>query len=288
MVGTNGTMVSISADGKTLREMNSPTSLNIRDVEIFGTKTWTVGRDSSGGEAVWFSTNGGQNWTKDFNTSDFYFAGDNVDSDLDRLTGIVSISSNEVLVSGTLRDGFQILLKRDEFGSWVDLFIDHSVEVTRLTSIAKTDTDSYVVTGNNGIVGVSFDAGETWNTTQLQTDTDISKVSCSDIVCFVAGDSGLLFLSNDGGASWEQISAPTGSNISAISLTTTELAYRIYVGDSVGRIYFSDDLGLNWVEQARRTTLPVLDIFMISESSGWASSGLQTGTSGSLLFQENP
>jgi photosystem II stability/assembly factor-like uncharacterized protein len=286
MVGSLGTLVLITNNGKTLKELVPPTNLNIRDGEITETKIWVVGKDPVGGESVWVSANNGLTWTKELNTSDFYFQGDHVDSDSDRLSAINLISETEVLVGGSLRDGLQVLLKRDQLGNWFDSLIEASQLVTRITSISKTD-DSFVVTGNSGMVAVSFDSGDTWTSSYVETGSDLNKVSCREVVCFVTGASGFIGLSTDSGFTWETATSPTQFDIYAVSLQLTIDAYRVYIGDSNGEIFYSDNLGLTWLSAGKKTSLPILDILMMTPSSGWASSGLLTGSSGSLLFQES-
>lgn len=287
MVGTNGSLLSLSANGKEISEMNSPDVGNIRDAEIRGTETWVLGKDSSGGESVWLSVNNGVSWTKELNTSSYYFEGDHTDDHLDRLTSVVALGESGLLVTGTLRDGMQILLRKDSSGAWTDEFISASMEVTRLTSIARTGIDSYVLTGDNGLIASSFDDGVTWDSVQLSADKEVTKVSCADIVCFVSGDSGLLFVSGDAGATWEETPvSPTENNITAVSAIVTDNGYRVYIGESSGRIYHSDDLGLSWVSQGKKSSLPIADIFMLTKDFGVAASSFQTGTTGSILIQE--
>lgn len=286
MVGSQGTLILLTNSGKTLTELTPPTSLNIRDGDITESKIWIVGKDPVGGESVWVSSNNGTSWTKELNTSEFYYTGDNFDSDLDRLSAISVISETEVLVGGSLRDGLQILLKRDISGTWFDSLIDAIQPVTRLTSISRSD-DSHVVTGNNGLVAVSFDQGETWTSSYVESGNDLNKSSCKEVVCFVTGAAGFISLSADSGSTWETVVSPTPHDIYAVSVQLTVDAYRVFIGDSTGEIFYSNDLGLTWTSSGRKTSLPVMDINMMNESMGWAASGLLTGSSGSLLFQQS-
>lgn len=287
MVGAQGTLILISNNGKTLTEINSPTELNLRDGEITDTSIWVVGKDPTGGESVWVTSNDGVTWTREFNTTEFYYKGDHTGEEVDRLSAIQLVSDTDFVVAGALRDGYQILLKK-KGSEWFDSLVEADVLASRFTSISKSST-SLVVTGNEGYVVVSFDNGDSWESRSLEPGLELNKVSCSVDFCFVVGMSGYSALSWDLGLSWEQTDPQnsTEADIYAVSINETPDGPIIYMGDSYGTIYISDNLGLTWVATYMfATDIPILDINMITPTSGWATSGLLTGSSGSLLFQE--
>ncbi|HOK46553.1 MAG TPA: YCF48-related protein [Bryobacteraceae bacterium] len=122
---------------------------------------------------------------------------------------------------------------------------------------------------------ISSDAGETWQTRRITTDSKLRALALLDSRrAIAAGDDGVVMTTNDGGETWTQVPVPVQQNFRSIC----------FVGDLGwiagwnGVILHSSDGGKTWVRQETGVLLGLESIFFTDDKNGWA-----VGWAGTIL-----
>lgn len=150
-----------------------------------------------------------------------------------------------------------------------------------LKSVHFVDQNTGWVSGTNGFIAKSTDAGVSW--TELQTGLtteDLNKVFfINSMTGWAVGDEddmGIIIKTTDGGASWNAVNIPATMELNGLYFVNENVGWacgsKVVNQEERGLILYSDDAGENWTEQYVSDELSELyDVFFINEFVGWAS-----------------
>ena len=147
----------------------------------------------------------------------------------------------------------------------------HGVGVNPV-ALAFWDEMSGVVVGTHGGLATTHDGGITWTPRESNVDNNFSAVEFVDEHTLLAGRrSGALLRSTDGGATWSPL--PFTANVLAIDATDDI----IWVSDTAGYVYKSEDRGDSWLPR-------LLDKEFYSIDFLDASNGVLAGEDGTVFY----
>jgi len=161
-----------------------------------------------------------------------------------------------------------------------------------LKSIHFIDQDMGWVSGTDGFIAKSTDAGDTW--TELQTglaQEDLNKIFfINSMVGWAVGDEddiGIIIKTTDGGTSWSTVNIPPTMELNGLYFINENIGWvcgsKVVNQEERGLILYSNDAGENWTEQYVADEVSELyNIFFINEFVGWVS-----GYNGILLKTTN-
>jgi len=141
----------------------------------------------------------------------------------------------------------------DEYGvpdqdEWNLVALTYAPAANPHAVFARTTREIWIAT-DDGYVGKSTDAGETWSWVSVNT-TGLNCVWAYDAeLVYAAGNNGLVYRSTDGGTSWTDISevATFAANVLCIVVPPHRIN-EVYVGTNGGEIYKSSNKGDTWAE----------------------------------------
>jgi|GEM_PF-5817543 len=226
------------------------------------------------GSGVWYSTDGGNNWTQEWTASapDDALAIEIVDTTgSDTLlagcdayaytTGTADFTGGSAVVTGTstswtsspIAAGWEIRL--DAAGTWYTvLTVDSATQITLDANVAAVDEGSgdYAARGPTG-AWRSTDGGTTWSAvTGLPAGASVRDFAVepgSTTVVYAATDSG-VYASADGGATWTAATTSPSFTRGTTSYSTTNAvlvdpvdATVVYAGTAGGGVFKSQDAG---------------------------------------------
>lgn len=144
-----------------------------------------------------------------------------------------------------------------------------------LYGASLTGFPTMFVTGAQGTVLRSTDAGTSWHPRSVGTTQNLHAVHGIGTIVYVAGSFGTVLVSTDFGQSWTpRFSGTTAAIRGVMSLSTTDC---IIVGDA-GQVRTSTNQGQTWVLRTLGMTRNFLDIDARGDSAVFVS-----GDSGSVL-----
>jgi photosystem II stability/assembly factor-like uncharacterized protein len=207
------------------------------------------------------------------------------DTYADRIQRLLVTPSGALAAVGRVGNGAYLVLLRDAAtGSWSELDNYGTGTDDVLWGIAAVagNPNDLLAVGNNGLVLASGVGGASWVARSSGTSLALYKVACRGPTCLAVGAGGTAILSRDGGSSWSALATATSADLTAVAFSPSSTT--VWVGGSGGVILRSTDLGATWRPQdTHTTTFPIQDIFMISETVGWAASAF-TGSNQGALF----
>jgi len=97
-----------------------------------------------------------------------------------------------------------------------------------LNSLAKLDSSTTIIVGNNGIILKATDKARNWKVIPSPAQTNLNGVDFWDEnLGFIAGDNGLILQTKDGGETWIEIPTGTTRNLKGVSIGTSLVAYAV-------------------------------------------------------------
>lgn len=221
--------------------------------EIKACKWGLAVADSNYGSAtanVWYSTDGGANWT---NCAVDPFSENSAD-----MSACVILQGETaprfIVFRGTISGsyGARCSLSDDWGATWTEVDMGGNTNGSFVTSAFAFSAGMILATGNGGYVYKSEDRGSSWtaySNTTTGTSQDLWDIHSPDGVWLIAcGTNNVIIKSVDGGTSWTSITGP--------SVTTTlwtiqaPSKYRLLVGGSIDAssdcLWYSEDGGSTW------------------------------------------
>ncbi|MFN4234777.1 MAG: YCF48-related protein [Bacteroidia bacterium] len=123
----------------------------------------------------------------------------------------VTINGNDVFAVG---DNSTILRKQGS-GSWQNLNVNAP---TNLRSISFANSNRGYAVGDNGIILITNDGGNTWNVTLSGVDVHFTSIATNNNdSAWAVSNSGIIYLTNDGGNTWERYSIGSEDDLNGIS-----------------------------------------------------------------------
>lgn len=152
------------------------------------------------------------------------------------------------------RNGFAVghdntlLLTRDGGLNWKWIAINGPYDVIFLDAF-WLDTQTAFAIGAYGEFWESRDSGKSWSRRVIsEEELHFNAIArTGDGTLFIAGESGLLLRSRDRGVSWDPIDTPYFGSYHGLFTVGSE---KIWLFGMRGNIFFSPDLGENWIEKS--------------------------------------
>ncbi|MBI4211489.1 MAG: hypothetical protein HY540_02520 [Deltaproteobacteria bacterium] len=245
-------------------------------------KVWIVGRDSvNDGASIFATTDGGTTWSVQLNTKQEYpnviGGGERSEYNQDRINSVVFLDENTGFAAGGLGDNSNVILKTTDGTNWTSVYRDYTVGTDdELHKIFFVDSTTGYAVGNQGAIVKTTNGGTSWTVQASGVTADLLDVICSSgDRCLTVGDSGTILGTLDGGTTWTSITSGTTQDLAAIE----GAGDKAWVGGYNGTILYSSNGGTTWTSQTTNTTYPIQDIYMVSETVGFAvASGNATNT----------
>lgn len=244
-VGGHGHILLSDDDGAEWRQASVPVSVTLTSVDFYGANSgWSVGHDG----IILNSTDGGENWVKQF---DGFRANEAIVNAARNNLDVIERRTQELTESGSDLEIDQAMMKLE-----TAQFALQDAEYDLETGSTKPFLDVLFWSDNAGIAvgayGMAFmtrDGGNTWfdissrlpNPNRLHLNA-ITSVGTQSIV--IAGEMGLLLRSDDAGITWISQKSPyDGSLFGLIDHGDDQLLFALR-----GHVYRSMDDGISWKE----------------------------------------
>ena len=150
-------------------------------------------------------------------------------------------------------------------GSW-DRIWRSAGAVFDLDCVSETDC---IAVGEDGLILITRDGGETWRQEILDQAGDMQGVSVNDDgLILAAAAQGAIFRSEDRGLSWQAVAAPVSADLHDVWLLDDGRAWA--VGDG-GAILHSEDGGRTWSAQSSGAAGPLYAVQFVDGRTGYAA-----------------
>lgn len=225
-VGEWGTIVASPDAGRSWTWASSPTENTLTALTfVDSTHGWAVGHNGT----VLATTDGGRHWADQTPNAEA----------VDPLLGVAFLD----LTHGFATGHFGLLLETDDGGAhWHAR--DLGQEDAHLKAVATLPPDRVLITGENGLVLVSADAGQSF--TRVATGYDGSfwgvRLLGGD-TAVIFGMRGTVFRTVDGGKSWTRVPTGTTAGLSAGCVTSPDT---LVLAGSEGTVLVSRDSGASF------------------------------------------
>lgn len=152
---------------------------------------------------------------------------------------------------------------------------DSTVIIDSLMAIdAVTENNAWTV-GENGLILVTENGGQTWSVQLIDTKKKLNGVHfINSTVGWVAGNNGAIARTSSGGVVWIVLQSGYTENFNGIHAATHLIAW--VVGD--GGIILKTVNGVNWSAQDSKVTADLNDVYFYDSLVGWV-----VGNSGTIL-----
>ena len=181
-------------------------------------------------------------------------------------------------VGGRFAGGALILKSSDGGLTWVDNLIIPNT-VNWFESIYFTDANKGWVVGQGGVMMMTTNAGDAWETVTIPTDGYLREIKFIDEnygwVVGHEGDltKGIILRTIDGGINWEKIDLVDGNILSSIYFVNQNLGWGVG-----GGIQMTTNGGLSWVEI--NDSITGSSIYFADELNGWSGGSSDSGPYG--------
>ncbi|MFC1946386.1 YCF48-related protein [Chloroflexota bacterium] len=137
------------------------------------------------------------------------------------------------------------------------------------SALCFSDENNGWVIGDSGIVLHTEDGGNSWETIQSETESDLKCIHFSGSENgWIAGSYDTLGLTTDGGESW------SWQQIDGLGGTFTDIYFYDeltgWLVNNYGKILHTEDGGVTWVLQDSGTDRALASVFFIDAETGWA------------------
>ena len=138
----------------------------------------------------------------------------------------------------------------------------------------------WVVSGENGTILNTEDAGNSWTIQTGNTDQSLWSISIVDEnTGWAAGNSGTIIKTTDGGENWNNISGTTFEPLREIFFWDINTGW---IAGNNGLILKTTDGGNSWNAQTTNNTLRFQSIYFVDSNIGWA-----VGEGGMIMHTTN-
>ncbi|MCF8262906.1 MAG: T9SS type A sorting domain-containing protein [Melioribacteraceae bacterium] len=237
-VGQNGLVIKTTDGGTTWTKEESGSSSKLRGVFLYDTGIGAV--SGQGDEIITMGVEevvGFDSWTINYTNVTF------PESSAKAINTAWMLSPNTIVV-GTSEGG--ILKTVDGGGSWTSPIQPVGSGLDHINHIWFSDagTDGLAF-GNSGKIYQSADAGNSWNTIDLDTASNIIGYSVVDDDLIFACGTNVVLKSTDGGASWDYVTNPTeaSKDLNSIAFVDANIGY---TGGKTNIVYRTTDGGASW------------------------------------------
>lgn len=158
---------------------------------------------------------------------------------------------NELMVDSNMaiaRTSYYAYLSTDNLGSWNELIVNDSTKIFYSLAIFQ-DSNIIVSTVSHGCF-LTYDKGKTWQKIKYTMDSDtlLPSVYNENGILFIYTPiiPGNLYRSDDHAKTWKKV---LSGNPQAYAVMGKLKNNRLFFSTSMKKNFYSDDLGLTWLEQ---------------------------------------
>ena len=215
-----------------------------------------------GGNKIFKTENGGDNWETSFSANDMVFFEDIFIINEDKIIAVgKDIGSNQSTISKTVDGG----------NNWEIISFSNSAF---LKSVYFPSTNVGYCSGGIGTILKSTDSGDTWQ--ELNSGIGINLQSIffvNDLVGIAVGGtpgSAIILKTQDGGNNWDTINSPTNNNLQSAFFINEDTGY--VVGWN-GEIIKTVNCGDSWINQTSVAMSGNLEVLFTDNNTGYIVGG---------------
>jgi photosystem II stability/assembly factor-like uncharacterized protein len=275
-VGDSGTIMHTTDAGVSWVSQTSGTTLNLNDIFFIDAITSCI---VGGGGIILRTTNGGITWVQQTSgtTND--------------LCGVSFIDANNGWIVGIPWSTIQVNILRTTNGgtTWTQ---QTSGTDYPLNDVCFIDINTGIAVGGNwgmtqtdGLILRTYNGGNTWTEQPTGTHTNLLEVvfvganvwiAVGDESNWPGYDGHNILRTNDGGITWTPVLVINDwTFFNSVTFANENYGWAVggHYPDGTGKIFFTDDGGLNWSEQISDITNFLNGVFFSDVLTGWAVGG---------------
>jgi photosystem II stability/assembly factor-like uncharacterized protein len=128
--------------------------------------------------------------------------------------------------------------------------------------------------GAFGVIAITRDGGESWQTQPSKTTQQLYDVDFIDAKQgWIVGRQGLILHTANGGTSWEPQTSGSGQHLFSVDFVDAQ--YGVAVGD-FGAILVTTDGGEHWRDHTLSRDVVLYDVAMVDRTRGWIAGEMGT------------
>ncbi|MDF1699391.1 MAG: hypothetical protein P1U56_26295, partial [Saprospiraceae bacterium] len=239
-------------------EKNITTSSTLNSVDFISENLGYV----TGGNIIYKTENGGEDWSISHNASDLVFYEDIFVIDTDRIIAVgKDLDSNQSVITKTENGG----------EDWINATISNA---SFLRSVFFVSSDIGFCAGGGGRILKSLDSGDSWQESNSGIGTNLHSIFfVNEMVGIAVGGSpisAVILKTEDGGETWDQINSPSNKNLQSVYFSNQETGY--VVGWD-GEIMKTDNCGGDWSIQSSVAMTGNLEVVFTDDNTGYIVGG---------------
>lgn len=233
--GERGEFLKTTDGGLNWLKLNKFTSKFLNSVFFINEKTGFAAGDSG---AIFKTTDEGNSWTDQTNYKKY------------NIYCVRFINEESGVVAGGNPESNRAFIYKTNDGgiSWYEVYDSLSLGV--LNSAVFLNTANCIAAGLNGNVLYSYDAGESWITSNISPVNLYSVSFYDNMNGLISGANGLFYKTTDGGISWNAVLSRIYKNFYSVKFRDNYFAAAAGEG---GTILYSFNGGYNWIQEQRIT-----------------------------------
>jgi len=216
----------------------------------------------AGGNEIYRTIDGGENWEISFLGDDLVF-----------LEDVVVIENNSIIAVGKDFDSNKsIILKTNNSGnSWEMIPVSGS---STLNSIFFVNSSLGFCSGGNGVILKSTDGGENWQSLDSGTSHILKSIFfVNELVGIAVGGLpgiSIIVKTVDGGDTWETVESPSENSLQSVFFVNIQTGY--VVGWN-GEIIKTENCGTSWTTQTSVDMSGNLEVLFTDDNTGYIVGG---------------
>ena len=176
-----------------------------------------------------------------------------------------------------------IIITTDGGKHWINQGITYG---ENLNSVYFISSNQGFIVGDKGLILMTTNAGANWTTQSSGVKYNLESINFGTIqssskttyIGYIVGDSGTVLFSSNLGETWTKQVSNTPYNLSSISNIFTNAsnnssAFICGNLDNTGIILLSQNSGNNWMVMNVGITVPMINIYFASTSTGFVTGG---------------
>ena len=233
--GERGEFLKTTDGGLNWLKLNEFTSKFLNSVFFINEKTGFAAGDSG---VIFKTTDEGNSWTDQTNYKKYNI----------KCVRFINEESG-IVAGGNPESNRAFIYKTNDGGiSWYEVYDSLSLGV--LNSAVFLNTANCIAAGLNGNVLYSYDAGESWKTSNISPVNLYSVSFYDNMNGLISGANGLFYKTTDGGISWITVLSRIYKNFYSVKFRDNYFAAAAGEG---GTILYSFNGGYNWTQEQRIT-----------------------------------